>query len=78
MQDFIYPKIEPRHGLNAPKITGMIMGHSMEELICLVQNEEALFEKSDEILKVWNDSLEVWHNCYFVQNIDHVRTLPYA
>ena len=50
--DFVFPKIQARHGEYAGKLTGMILGLDTEELLHMVKDENALFQRADEALKV--------------------------
>ena len=50
--DFIYPKIATKYGNQAGKLTGMILELEVEELVGLLQNENALIEKAAQAFEV--------------------------
>merc|ERR1719361_429299 len=51
--DRIYPKIKGRHGdHHAGKLTGMILGLDADELLELVKDDNKLFARADEALRV--------------------------
>lgn len=51
--DSIYPKIKGRHGDEyAGKLTGMILGLDVDELLDLVKDDNKLFARADEALRV--------------------------
>jgi len=51
--DRIYPKIKGRHGDQfAGKLTGMILGLDVDELIEMVKDDNKLFARADEAMRV--------------------------
>lgn len=51
--DRIYPKIKGRHGDEyAGKLTGMILGLDVDELLELVKDDNKLFARADEAQRV--------------------------